>query len=145
MSGTFKLKNLSCGEITSGYIAATKFAPLSGTYSGSLNLSQGGALAFSTVLTQDKLVDEDGKYWILGSAIITASQCGGSWTLADSFVEGDHFVLTYISSDNAIQLQASGNSSSDANSLTISSFVINGRSCDGYYGTGVLSQQPSGQ
>ncbi len=145
LSGTFTMKNSSCNGITSGHITATQFAPLSGTYTGSLSLSQGGALEISTSLTQDKLANEEGKYPVSGSATITPSQCASGWTLANSFAAGDQFVITYVSADSSSQLQASGKFSQDAKSMNVTSFIISGGSCDNYSGAGTLVKQPLGQ
>jgi len=145
LTGTFAMKDSSCGGIATGHITATKYAPLSGTYAGSLNLSQGGALEISTLLSQNDLADEEGKYPVSGAATMTSFKCASGWTLADSFVTGDHFLFTYVSSDNSSQLSASGTFFSNAKNITVNSFAIDGGSCDGYSGAGVLSLRPSGQ
>ena len=149
--GTYTLKSLStepdCIVDESGAFTATKYAPFSGTYSGTMTgnrFGKGEGVAVSAQVTQD----EPGSYTELGFSIPMGGQitvvglpCFRSGTATEkrtNRVEGDRFWLTFSMEDGAL-LHLSGNRfQEDSDESTIKDAVMSvegGRCEDGLAGT----------
>ena len=121
--------------------SAQQYQPLTGNYTGSFVDSSGTALAVSATLSQPTTPDANGVYHLTGTATFPNTPCLTTPVITDSTVTGDTIQATYTDSQTGGTVVATGTFSSDAQTLTISSWTLSG--CDIDTGTGTLTRKPS--
>ena len=119
------------------------YAPASGSYSGTFVGSDGDSSPVTAILTQSSSPGGGGSYTLSGSVSFPASPCLATATLntASSTVTGGDLSATYnaIVNGSAVTITATGTADPDATHVTIANWTITGGPCDGYSGTGSLS------
>ncbi len=120
--------------------SAQQYQPLTGNYTGSFVDSSGTALAVSATLSQPTTPDANGVYHLTGTATFPNTPCLTTPVITDSTVTGDTIQATYTDSQTGGTVVATGTFSSDAQTLTISSWTLSG--CDIDTGTGTLTRKP---
>ena len=120
--------------------SAQQYQPLTGDYTGTFTDIDGTALAVSATLSQPTTPDANGVYHLTGTATFPNTSCLNTPVITDSTVTGNTIQATYTDSQTGGTVVATGTFSSDAQTLTISSWALSG--CDADTGTGLLSLQP---
>lgn len=125
---------------TQAPVSAVQYQAVVGNYSGNFTDSDGNNLAVSANLSQPTTPDANGVYHLTGSATFASAPCIGSPVITDSTVTGDQISATYTDSTSGATVTASGTFSSDAHTLTVTSWTLSG-SCGSDNGTGILVHQ----
>ena len=140
LSGTYQVAG-GCGDGESGTIMGLRYAPLTGTYKGTLANKTSQVLSLS--LNQYADGTGTGTFLVTGSAAITGVPCFTSGTLGATgagYVSGSTAVLTFTTSDpGGAQLALTGTFDTGATTLTINSTQVTSGSCAGSYGKAILT------
>ena len=117
-------------------VTAQTVNPVNGTYSGTFIDVYGNNIPVSTVLSQSA-ADANGNFVLSGYANVPAGNgCFDTPTGTDSAqVTGQQFNISYTDSNPGNTLMTSGSVSTDATTLTVGSWSIQGP-CSGESGTG---------
>ena len=136
LTGTYQISG-GCANGETGTVTGTRYAPLSGTYSGTLAASNQVSLS----LTQGALGNGSGYSPVTGSATFSGISCFTTGTLAanNGSVLGSSAQLTFTASDGET-VAITGNFDPVADTIVVTSGAISGGSCSGTLGTGTLTQ-----
>ncbi len=119
------------------------YAPASGSYTGTFVGSDGDSSPVTATLSQSSAPGGGGAYTLSGSVSFPSSPCLATATIdsASSTVTGGSLSATYNASVNgaAVTITATGTADSSAAHITITNWAIAGGPCDGYSGTGSIS------
>lgn len=122
-----------------GSATAQQFQPVTGNYTGTFTDSSGVTLAVSASLSQPTTPDANGVYHLTGSATFPGNPCLTAPVVTDSTVTGDLLEATYTQQSTGDTVSAKGTFSSDAATLTITTWTLTG--CGDDTGTGLLTRQ----
>lgn len=150
--GTYTIKNLSteppCILDESGAFTATRYAPFTGTYSGSFTDSRfGAALAVTVEVIQGEPGDYSGVGFRIplgGQITVVGLSCFRSGTATSSRTNetrGDEFWLTFSMEDGAL-LHLNGNrflEDSEESTIKNASLIVEGGRCSGAGGVSTLT------
>jgi hypothetical protein len=150
MTGTASGSNLSNGSFTltgtcsaQGTITGTEYAPLDGTYAGTLtSQATGQSYGVTTTLDQSNVPNSSGYLNLTGAMSVSGYPCisSGSTPISSTFL-GNEFNAGMNPSPNAT-LSWSGILSPDGKAIAIDyGFTLSGSSCNDDYGTGTLTLQ----
>jgi len=122
-------------------VTAQQYQAVSGTYVGTLTTSDGQTFALSSTLTQTSTTDANGVYHVDGSAASPGNRCvPASLPATASTIDGGSISTTYTDSATGATISATGATSPDAATITISSWTINS-TCGSATGAGTLTRQ----
>ncbi len=134
-NATYAVSGGSCGFSAPAAATAQSVAAVSGTYAGEFYDVYGNDIHVSTVLSQSA-ADANGNFTLSGYATLPANGCFNSPTSTDSAqVTGQNFSISYTDPHTGNTLSTTGTVTTDASTLTIGSWTINGP-CTGENGTG---------
>lgn len=150
MTGTTSGSTISNGSFmlsgtctTQGAIAGTEYAPLDGTYAGTVTSQDTGkSYAVTTTLDQGSVPNSSGYLDLTGLVSVSGYPCisSGSTPISSTFL-GDEFFAGANPSPNGT-LGWSGILSSDGKTLGVDyGFTLSGSPCNDDYGTGTLTLQ----
>ena len=146
LTGTYQvLGGCAGGQGAAGTMIGIRYAPLTGTFNGSLT-GTATSLPVTLTLAQTPLGNGDGTFFVAGTASIQNSSCFNQGAIAATagYVLGSAMNLTFTAADGSqLSLEGSFDPTADTITITAASFV-NG-SCPGSLGTGrlLLQQQIS--
>ncbi len=118
---------------------AVQYQAVTGNYTGTFIDSSGASMAVDATLSQPTTPDANGVYHLTGTATFASAPCIGSPVVTDSTVTGDQLSTTYTDAGSGATVIASGTFSSDARTLTITSWTLSGN-CGADSGLGTLTQ-----
>lgn len=125
-------------------VLAAQYAPISGTYAGTINSVTGNSATLSNVFTQTTQPDANGIYQLQGQATFGSSQpCLASSVITSSSVTGSTLAATYSQTQAGVTTTVNvvGTFNTDASVVTLTSYSITGGYCDGDTGSGQLTKQ----
>ncbi|MFZ0631104.1 MAG: hypothetical protein WA399_05165 [Acidobacteriaceae bacterium] len=129
-----------CASMGTADVTATNYNTIGGTYIGTLVGSGNTPIGVSAFLQQTTQPDQDGQFSISGTATFPSNTCFTQQpTVTSSLVTGSSLSMTYTDPGSGAILTATGSFNSAATQLTITSWSINGGSCNGDSGSGSLS------
>jgi len=137
--GTYQVTG-GCANGASGTISAAQYAPLTGTYSGTI----AGSKPTQTIQLQLSQYGEgngNGEFLVTGSAVLTGFSCFQSGTLSapNGFVTGPSAQLNLLTDDvGGAQLNLTGTFDAAADTLTLTSIDVTSGGCAGSLGTATL-------
>lgn len=139
-SGTYSIAG-GCAGGTSGKVTGTEYAPLGGTYTGSITGSS-PAVTLSLALSQETVATGLGVFPMSGSATFTGISCFSQGTLSaqNGSVLGDTVTMDFTTNGSA-EVQMTGTFDTAASTVTLSSIQVSGSSCSGSLGTATLTRQ----
>ncbi len=143
LSGTYSVAG-GCANGATGTITGVKYAPLTGSYTGSID-GTSPAKTIALKLSQFTQGTGDGIFLISGSATLGGFACftGGTLASADGAITGSSAILNFTANDGQkTPLQLAGTFDPAAKTLTLSSINVPSGSCSGSYGTATLAVQP---
>lgn len=143
LSGTYSIGG-GCSDGASGALTGTRYAPLTGTYSGSVTGSNPAKMIHLNLSQQQQGLG-DGTFSISGSATISGFSCFTKGTLlsTESSVLGSAVNLTLSTDDlNGAQIALSGTFDPAADTVSLNSIRITGGSCAGSAGGATLTRSP---
>ena len=129
-----------CAGGAKGTVAGTEYAPLTGSYSGTVPGSS-PTVGVSLTLSQDAGGTGLGTFPLSGSAGFSGISCFSQGTLAaiNGSVIGDSVNMNFTTNDTqGAQVQMTGTLDPAAKTLTLSSIQINGGACGGSLGSATL-------
>ena len=137
LTGTYQISG-GCANGATGTISGTRYAPVTGTYTGSLGSPEKTA---SLTLTQGPLGNGSGYSPVTGSATVKGVSCFTTATLNDNsgYVIGSSAQLTFTAADGE-SLAVLGTIDTQAKFITIASATISGGACAGSLGSGSVTQ-----
>ena len=118
---------------------AQQYQPLTGNYNGTFTDSSGGTLSVAATLSQPTTPDANGVYHLTGYATFPNTPCLATPVLTDSTITGDTIQATYTDKISGSTVVGNGTFSADAQTLTITNWVLSG--CGDDTGTGLLLRQ----
>ena len=142
LTGSYKDSG-GCIGGSNGTVTGTRYAPLTGTYAGSIGTST-PAPTVSVTSTQGGQGTGSGTTQLTGNATFTGFTCftKGSVSTPDSYVLGSQVVITLGTNDpTGAQAILTGTFDSGATTITLTSVNVTGGSCSGNYGTATLASQ----
>lgn len=140
-TGTYTLGG-PCADGATGNVVGTRYADLTGTYSGSLSSSAGQSLQLD--LKQNTIATGNGTFFVTGSAKLQGFSCFTSATLASyaGTVVGSNVQLQFTTNESSSStLTLSGSIDPTANTLTVNSIKVSGGQCSGSLGGASLARQ----
>ncbi len=133
-----------CTAPESRGVVAQVYSPASGSYTGNFVGADGDTTPVSATLSQSSNPGSGGGYTLSGAVSFPSSPCLSTAAIADasSTVTGGALAATYNASAGGqpVTITAAGTADATANTITITHWTIAGGPCDGYSGTGMLSQ-----
>lgn len=131
----------SCAFSAKAAATAQSFSSVTGTYSGSFSDAGGQVISIVADVTQTPASDTDGNFQLSGTGTFPNNPCFSSpVSISNSQVTGGSFTLTYTDPSTQNSVTASGTFSTDATTLTVTNWTLNG-SCGPDSGTGSLTRQ----
>ncbi len=118
---------------------AQQFQPLTGSYNGIFTDNSGATLTVAATLSQPTAPDTNGVYHLTGYATFPNTPCLTTPVITGSTVTGDSIQATYTDAQTGNTVAASGTFSTDAQTLTITNWILSG--CGDDAGTGLLTRQ----
>ncbi len=118
---------------------AQQYQPLTGNYNGVFTDTAGATLAVAATLSQPTTPDANGVYHLTGYATFPNTPCLSTPVITDSTVTGDSIQATYTDQQTGNTVSGSGTFSPDAQTLTITNWILSG--CGSDTGTGLLTRQ----
>ncbi len=140
-TGTYTLGG-PCANGETGNVVGTRYASLTGTYSGSLNSDVGQSLQLD--LTQNKTATGNGTFFVTGTAELEGFSCFTSATIASyaGTVVGSNVQLQFTTNESpSSTLTLSGSIDPTADTLTANSIQVSGGECAGSLGGATLTRQ----
>lgn len=140
-SGTYTLGG-PCDNGATGNVVGTRYASLTGTYSGALSSNAGQNLQLN--LKQDSLATGNGTFFVTGTAKLQGFSCFSSATIASDAgtIVGSNVQLQFTTNESpASTLTISGTIDPTANTFTASSIQVSGGQCSGKLGGATLTRQ----
>lgn len=135
MTGTYNVA-LGCADGFAGTIAGTRYAPLSGSYSGAATFP---AQKLAVALKQATLGNADGTTGVSGTATFTGISCFSTGNVTGT-VLGKTIHLRIVTNEaGGSQLALTGTFDPTATAIQASSLQVTGGSCAGSLGTATLS------
>lgn len=124
-------------------ISGQLYAPASGNYSGTFTGSDGDATQVAATLLQSTNPGPGGSYTLSGSVSFPSSPCLATASIesASSTVTAGKLSAVYGTTVDGVTvtIQATGTADATASHIVITNWTISGGTCDGYSGTGALS------
>ena len=118
---------------------AQQYQPLTGNYNGTFTDNSGATLAVAATLSQPTTPDTNGVYHLTGYATFPNTPCLATPVITDSTITGDSIQATYTDRDSGSTVVGNGTFSADAQTLTITNWILSG--CGDDAGTGLLLRQ----
>ena len=140
-TGTYSLGG-PCADGAAGNVVGTRYADLTGTYSGSLSSNAGQTLQLD--LTQNKVATGNGTFFVTGTAKLQGFSCFTSATIAPNagMIVGNNVQLQFTTNESpSSTLTVSGTIDPKADTLTVTSVQVSGGQCSGSFGGGSLTRQ----
>jgi hypothetical protein len=131
-----------CANGAAGNVVGTRYADLTGTYSGALSSNTGQNLQLD--LTQDKVGTGNGTFFVTGSAKLQGFSCFNSATIGSyaGTVVGSAVQLQFTTNESpSSTLTLSGSIDPTADTLTANSIQVSGGQCSGSFGGASLTRQ----
>jgi hypothetical protein len=125
------------------------YTPEKGSYSGVFTGQDNVSVPVTGILSQSAVPGPGGSYTLSGSVSFPSSPCLATATIdsALSTVTGGNLSATYETTvdGQTVTVTATGTADAAAQNVTITHWVIAGGECDGYGGTGSLTESVAGQ
>lgn len=140
-TGTYSLGGW-CDDGATGTVVGTRYASLTGTYSGSLGANAGQNLQLD--LTQNKVATGNGTFFVTGTAALQGFSCFTSASIASyaGTVVGSNVQLQFTANESPSSiLTISGSIDPSADTLTANSIQVSGGQCSGDLGGASLTRQ----
>jgi len=140
-TGTYTLGG-PCANGETGTVVGTRYASLTGTYSGALSLNAGQNLQLD--LAQDKVATGNGTFFVTGTAKLQGFSCFTSATIASyaGTIVGSNVQLQFTTNESpSSTLTLSGSIDPNADTLTANSIQVDGGQCSGTLGVASLARQ----
>ncbi len=131
LQGPFKITG-GCADGTTGTLAGTKYAALTGTYAGPV--TGNGNETLNLNLTQASADQGDGTFRVSGSATFAGIACfnKGTSNTTTTYVTGSDFQLTFTTNDpTGAQITLTGTMDPTAATLTVTQIAISSGACAG--------------
>ncbi len=131
-----------CADGAAGTVVGTRYASLTGTYSGSLSSDAGQNLQLD--LMQNTAATGNGTFFVTGSAALQGFSCFTSATIAPyaGTVVGSNVQLQFTTNESpSSTLTLSGSFDPSADTITASSIQVSGGDCSGSLGGASLTRQ----
>lgn len=138
-SGNYSISG-GCAGGAKGTATGTEYAPLTGTYAGSITGSS-PVVTLSLSLSQNTAGTGLGTFPLSGTATFTGISCFSQGTLAaeNGSVIGDTVNMEFTTNDTqGAKVQMTGTIDTAASTLTLSSIQVNGGSCSATQGSATL-------
>ena len=119
--------------------SAQQYQPLTGNYNGTFTDLSGATLTIAATLSQPTIPDANGVYHLTGYASFPNTPCLATPVITDSTITGDTIQATYTDKDSGSTVVGNGTFSPDAQTLTITNWILSG--CGDDTGTGLLLRQ----
>lgn len=132
-----------CVKGNSGTVTGTKYASLTGNYTGTIT-GTSPAIGMTLTTSQGGQGTGNGVTEVGGSGVFTGFTCftKGSLQVPASYVLGASTVLTFTTNDpTGAQAIVTGTFDQAAETITVSSFEVTSGSCAGSYGAASLAKQ----
>lgn len=147
-SASVSSNSAACSVPAAQVLTGQVYAPATGNYTGTFTGSDGDATPVTATLSQSATAGSGGGYTLSGSVSFASSPCldnTATINSATSTVTGGALSATYTSTldGQTVTITATGTATPDASSITISNWTIAGGLCDGYSGTGSLTETSS--
>ncbi len=117
---------------------AQQYEPLTGNYNGIFTDTSGATLTVAASLSQPTTPDANGVYHLTGYATFPNTSCLNTPVITDSTITGDSIQATYTDQATGNTVVGNGTFSSDAQTLTITNWILSG--CGDDTGTGLLTR-----
>ncbi len=130
----------SCGFAKAAVATAQVYMPISGTYTGTFRDADGQVATVQAVLNQSADANGDGSYTLSGAATPNSPCFAQTVPLSNTTVTGGNFSYTYTDPQTTNSVTALGTFSSDASTLTVTSWTSSGP-CGTDNGTGTMARQ----
>jgi len=132
----------SCATLGQASVAATGYAAINGTYTGTFIDGSGNSIVVSALLEQTSQPDSNGQFSLSGTATFPSNSCFVNQpSVTTSIVTGNNLSMTYSDPAGSTTLTAVGTFNAQASQLTITNWAISGGHCNGDAGTGSLMVQ----
>lgn len=141
LTGTYTVHG-PCADGATGNVSGTRYASLTGTYSGALASNAGQHLQL--VLKQNAVATGDGTFFVTGSAALQGFTCFTTATIpANGGSVVGSGVLLHLTTNEAgpSTLTLSGSFDPSADTITANSIQISGGQCPGDLGGATLTRQ----
>jgi len=141
LTGTYTLGG-PCADGATGNVVGTRYASLTGTYSGSLSSNAGQNLQLD--LKQNTVATGNGTFFVTGTAKLQGFNCFTSATIASyaGTVVGSDVQLQFTTNESpSSTLTLSGSIDPTADTLTANSIQVGGGQCSGSLGGASLTRQ----
>jgi hypothetical protein len=141
ISGTYSISG-GCAKGAAGTFAGTRYAVLTGNYSGIFGAGSADTIQMS--LTQDVLGTGSGNFFVSGTATFGGISCfsSGTMTGGDGSIIGNRVELNFTTNDaSGAQVIVSGTINTTADTFTVSAATVNGGGCAGSLGQATLTLQ----
>lgn len=136
LTGTYSVQN-GCANGASGSFSATRYAPLTGTYNGTVAMSGAAALKASVTVAQQTNPTGSGTFLLTGTLNLSGTGCTLSamaGSAAANAARGSAANLTFAAADGSgSTVTLVGTFDPAAAALTPSTFTVTGGSCAGTY------------
>lgn len=139
-TGTYTLGG-PCANGATGNVVGTRYADLTGTYSGSLSSNAGQNLQLD--LTQNTVATGNGTFFVTGTAKLQGFSCFTSATIASNAgtVVGNNVQLQFTTNESpSSTLTISGSIDPTAKTFTATSIQVSGGRCAGSLGGASLTR-----
>jgi hypothetical protein len=138
-----------CSAAAGQSITGQVYTPAQGDYAGTFIAQDGTKVTVTGTLSQSAIAGPGGSYTLSGSVSFPSSPCLDTATInsALSTVTGGALSATYettVQGQN-VTITATGTADAAAQNVTITNWVIAGGECDGYSGTGSLTESSTAQ
>jgi hypothetical protein len=138
-----------CKAAAGRSVTGQVYTPAQGDYAGTFTGQDGVAVPVTGTLSQSTVPGPGGSYTLSGSVSFPSSPCLDTATInsALSTVTGGALSATYETTVNGqtVTVTATGTADAAAKNVTITSWLSAGGECDGYGGTGSLTESSSAQ
>ncbi len=130
--------------LSSQALSGQVYTPAQRDYTCTFTGQDGVAVPVTGTLSQNTVAGPGGSYTLSGSVSFPASPCLNTATIdsALSTVTGGALSATYVTTVNGqtVTVTATGTADAQAKNVNISNWIISGGDCDGYGGTGSLTE-----
>lgn len=141
VTGTYAV-NGGCADGGAGTFTFTRYAPLTGTYTGSATDSTGTVHTVSITSTQSIGATGGGAFDLTGKATFSGFSCFTQSTSAKGTISGSAVDLTFVTDDRAgSTIHMTGNATADAGGIASVLYAVSGGGCSGQTGTATLARQ----
>jgi len=141
LTGTYTVTG-PCADGAAGNVSGTRYASLTGTYTGALASNAGQHLQL--VLNQNAVATGNGTFFVTGTASLQGFSCFTSGTIAANAgsIVGSNVQLQFTTNESGSStVTVSGSIDPSADTFTVNSIQVSGGQCSGNLGGATLTRQ----